>query len=298
MNSPSSFQDDTGHDIATPASDSRMKNSHIRNMKLPDKLHLLLEYAEHDGKTNIISWMPGNISFKVHDKKTFVDTLMPRFFQTSNYKSFQRNLNLWGFETVSKGSQKGVRSHPLFVRDNPQKCHLMTRVVVKGWNNATTPQQQTTREIPSDPRVLAVSTSSSLCPTLHQPVISVSSPGATDTGSSSTRMIAGSSVLGLSTEHPQVVHSQNDNFILSVFVANSIQESSHQHHPHIMQMMAQQQRELAPLDFQNQYLRGASALLNLNQGRAIFDSSESTLQRELITRLLRGGFLRHDSRDA
>jgi hypothetical protein len=36
---------------------------------------------------------------------------MPNFFSSSAYKTFQRNLNLWGFRTVSKGVHKGQCSH-------------------------------------------------------------------------------------------------------------------------------------------------------------------------------------------
>jgi hypothetical protein len=57
---------------------------------------------------------------------------MPEFYAASKYKSFQRNLNLWGFETISKGHEKGVCSHPFFVRGQPLLCRRMTRVVVKG----------------------------------------------------------------------------------------------------------------------------------------------------------------------
>ena len=56
---------------------------------------------------------------------------MPEYFTASKYKSFQRSLNLWGFETVSKGPNKGVCSHPFFIRGDPSKTNLMKRVKVK-----------------------------------------------------------------------------------------------------------------------------------------------------------------------
>jgi len=99
--------------------------------KFPYQLHRLLEQADTEGYAHIISWLPGNKAFKVHKKKEFAEKVLPKHFQTSTYKSFQRNLNLWGFDTVSKGPKKGECTHPQFLRDEPEKCSFMTRIIVK-----------------------------------------------------------------------------------------------------------------------------------------------------------------------
>jgi len=57
---------------------------------------------------------------------------MPSFFGTQSFKTFQRNLNLWGFTRVSKGPQKDVCSHPLFLKGFPAVCQSMKRIVLKG----------------------------------------------------------------------------------------------------------------------------------------------------------------------
>jgi len=57
---------------------------------------------------------------------------MQTFFSSSKFKSFQRSLNLWGFETVSRGPEKGARFHKHFVRGGSDLCRLMTRTKVKG----------------------------------------------------------------------------------------------------------------------------------------------------------------------
>merc|ERR1712216_759438 len=87
--------------------------------------------GETEGYAHIVSWLPGNKAFKVHRKKEFAEKVLPNHFQTSTYKSFQRNLNLWGFDTVSKGPKKGECTHPQFLRDEPEKCSFMTRIIVK-----------------------------------------------------------------------------------------------------------------------------------------------------------------------
>lgn len=42
-------------------------------------------------------------SFVVHDRKEFVRILMPKFFAMSKFSSFQRQLNLYGFERITHG---------------------------------------------------------------------------------------------------------------------------------------------------------------------------------------------------
>lgn len=98
----------------------------------PLKMHQLLQEAENRGESHIISWLPDGRSFKVHDKKTFTNQIMPNFFGSSKLKTFQRNLNLWGFKTVSKGPQKGACSHSSFLQGLPDLCANMKRVVVRG----------------------------------------------------------------------------------------------------------------------------------------------------------------------
>jgi len=51
---------------------------------------------------------------------------------TKQWKTFQRNLNLWGYQRVSKGPQKDVVSHPLFVRGYPVLSTQMRRCTFKG----------------------------------------------------------------------------------------------------------------------------------------------------------------------
>jgi hypothetical protein len=101
-------------------------------LQFPWKLHVLFEQVEKRGHSHIISWLPDGKSFKVHDRYAFTNQIMPIFFGSSKYKTFQRNLNLWGFQTVSKGPYKGVCSHEFFVRGMPTLCSSMKRVCIKG----------------------------------------------------------------------------------------------------------------------------------------------------------------------
>lgn len=120
-----------------------------QQLRFPWKLHLLLERCEYEQRQKHatcaaeskntaslsdmpISWLPCGKAFKVHDKERFVQEIMPSFFGTQSFKTFQRNLNLWGFTRVSKGPQKDVCSHPLFLKGFPAVCQSMKRIVLKG----------------------------------------------------------------------------------------------------------------------------------------------------------------------
>lgn len=87
----------------------------------------MLEEAEREGFTNIVSWVQGGVAFKVHDSDGFVSRLMPNFFDQSKYESFRRQLNLYGFSRVTRGTNKGFISHPHFVRSNRTLCRNITR---------------------------------------------------------------------------------------------------------------------------------------------------------------------------
>jgi hypothetical protein len=99
----------------------------------PWKLHEMLDNAEKEGFDSVVSWLPGNDNaFRVHDIYAFVDTVMTRYFNQTKYKSFQRQLNLWGFRRVSTGPGRGGYSHSCFIRDQPTLCIHIRRQKIKG----------------------------------------------------------------------------------------------------------------------------------------------------------------------
>ena len=123
--------------------------------KFPLKLHEMLEQAERQGFDHIISWQSAaeadshyKDSFKIHCIQGFEDTVLPTFFGTCQWKSFQRNLNLWGFRAIPQnrhaGKKKNTRSkghnnttpsnqaeyfHAHFQRKNPQECSKIARII-------------------------------------------------------------------------------------------------------------------------------------------------------------------------
>jgi len=107
-------------------------------MKFPDVLYEMLEAAQKEGFDDIVSWLPDGKTFRVHQKLDFVQDIMPRFFGLSKYKSYQRNLNLWGFFAVGTGPRKGDCSHPHFLRNDPKQRVLMVYLKKKQAKAGTT----------------------------------------------------------------------------------------------------------------------------------------------------------------
>jgi len=105
----------------------------------PYKLHIMLEAmdvqaAKGDimGKS-IVGWQPHGRAFKVHIVELFVEQIMPHFFKQSKYASFQRQLNLYGFNRITAcGPDKGAVYHPCFVRYQPHLLQGMVRKRIKG----------------------------------------------------------------------------------------------------------------------------------------------------------------------
>ena len=65
--------------------------------QFPTKLYEMLEIVESLGLSHAVSWLPDGRSFKVKNPAQFMDLVAPQFFKFTQYRSFQRQLNLWGF---------------------------------------------------------------------------------------------------------------------------------------------------------------------------------------------------------
>ena len=61
-------------------------------LPFPFKLHQLLEEAEDYSIDHIVSWLPSDDAFKIHDPDAFVASVMTKYFKQSKIKSFTRQL--------------------------------------------------------------------------------------------------------------------------------------------------------------------------------------------------------------
>lgn len=101
--------------------------------RFPLVLLAMLEDATENKFKDIVSWLPNDVNFfKIHQPKLFAERIMPLYFPKQNrYKSFLRQLNLYGFHrTATKNGFEAVQgsyNHPLFVRGNLGLCLQMER---------------------------------------------------------------------------------------------------------------------------------------------------------------------------
>lgn len=91
----------------------------------------MLETVDADGHSHIVSWQPHGRCFVVHKPKEFVE-LLPNYFKLSKLPSFQRQLNLYGFQRLTRGKDRGGYYHELFLRGKQFLAHSIQRIKVKG----------------------------------------------------------------------------------------------------------------------------------------------------------------------
>jgi hypothetical protein len=92
----------------------------------------MLDHMESDGDKSIACWQSHGRAFIVHKPKEFVIHVMPHFFNQTKYASFQRQLNLYGFNRLTHGRDKGAYFHACFVRGERDLCRKMIRQKIKG----------------------------------------------------------------------------------------------------------------------------------------------------------------------
>jgi len=122
------------HDHANDPSSMYSEEHPVRGgvtTPFPLKLHEMLDRVVKDSLESIVSWQPHGRCFVVHKPQEFVE-LLPDHFKLSKLASFQRQLNLYGFQRITKGYDKGGYYHELFLRGKVFMAHAIQRVKVKG----------------------------------------------------------------------------------------------------------------------------------------------------------------------
>jgi len=120
------------------------KRKKVRTAPFPLKLHMMLSHASHNKLDHIVSWLPHGRAFQVHDSKAFADTLMPKFYSTNTIKSFFRQLNLYGFSRLTKGTDEGAYYHEFMLRGKPYLTSHIHRTKIKGtkYRAASNPEEE------------------------------------------------------------------------------------------------------------------------------------------------------------
>jgi hypothetical protein len=114
----------------SPPSSPSSVSSSLLAPNFPMILHALLSDSETMGFQDIVCWMPGGQVFKIHDPDRFASDILPRYFNQTKYKSFQRQCNIYGFQRVHHGPHRGGYTHQFFIQGAPELVERVKRETV------------------------------------------------------------------------------------------------------------------------------------------------------------------------
>ena len=120
---------------AYPESVHKVRTRGGVKVPFPLKLFKMLESIDRSSPelAQFISWQPHGRCFRVHDLQKFREHVLPKFFNHTQYTSFRRQLNLWGFTRLrGKGDDLGAYYHEMFLRGKPFLCHGIIRTPIVG----------------------------------------------------------------------------------------------------------------------------------------------------------------------
>jgi hypothetical protein len=92
----------------------------------------MLEDMAKVGDESIVSWQPHGKAFRVHQPEAFTRTVMSRYFKQTKYKSFQRQLHLYGFHRMHGGMDRGAYYHRMSIRNKKCMSLQMSYQRIKG----------------------------------------------------------------------------------------------------------------------------------------------------------------------
>ncbi|KAJ1928081.1 Heat shock transcription factor [Tieghemiomyces parasiticus] len=108
-----------------------------RSPSLPAFLNKLHSIVNDPATDALVEWAEDGRSFFVNQPEDFAKEVLPHFFKHSNFSSFVRQLNMYGFHKIphiQQGSLHGDSatsrwefSNPHFLRDDPTALHRVTR---------------------------------------------------------------------------------------------------------------------------------------------------------------------------
>lgn len=98
--------------------------------------HMLKDSAENS-TTHIVCWDRYGRSFRIVDRDAFQDKIMPKYFQSTSYSSFSRQISHYKFQRVTNGTYY----HEYFLRGRPDLLRNIVRSFPKPKHSLTSPDK-------------------------------------------------------------------------------------------------------------------------------------------------------------
>ncbi|KAJ1724179.1 Heat shock transcription factor [Coemansia erecta] len=128
---------------------ARRGNNMHRNITVTPFLNKLYSMVDDSASDDLIGWSDDGNSFIVYRHEDFAKDVLPRFFKHSNFSSFVRQLNMYGFHKVPHLQQGGLIadapdadswefSNENFQRGQPDLLHFIRRKKGHRENTAAT----------------------------------------------------------------------------------------------------------------------------------------------------------------
>jgi hypothetical protein len=97
--------------------------------QFPRRLYNMLEAESQLQQTDetLIAWSETGKAFRIEDVTLFSTLVLPKYFRTNKFSSFQRNLNLYGFSKVRRGPDADMYAHPSFLRGQTDTLAELTK---------------------------------------------------------------------------------------------------------------------------------------------------------------------------
>mmetsp|Transcript_28821 Transcript_28821/g.54461 ORF Transcript_28821/g.54461 Transcript_28821/m.54461 type:complete len:305 (-) Transcript_28821:601-1515(-) len=128
----------------------------------PFKLYVMLEYAGESEYASSVSWVEEGRAFAIRNNEKFMEHVVPRFFNQTKFRSFTRQLNLWGFTRISDvGPGSRAWKHEHFLRGRIDRLSSIERTESKKSNSkaAKTESHPQSNKIVSNQRRAATTVS-------------------------------------------------------------------------------------------------------------------------------------------
>lgn len=89
------------------------------------RLRQLLDNPEKYGDN--VKWVHNGRAIQITNEKEFANTVLPQVFNYSNFNSFVRKLNVYGFRKTQRKLHERIYYHPQFIRDDPNLASAIRR---------------------------------------------------------------------------------------------------------------------------------------------------------------------------